>query len=331
MKTRLVALLAIPLLACCATSATAMQIAKRIPGPDGGWDYASFDSEGHRLFIARANAVQTVDIGTGQVTPELLPAQRGHAAFVIPGTGLGLSTNGTSNTATIFDARTGAIKATIPTGQKPDAAIYDPSTRLAYVMNGKDGTVTLIDPKAMRAVGTIPVGGALEFAAADGRGTLYVNVEDKAEIAAINVKARRVTRRVKLTACEEPSGLALTRQGTLIASCANGVAKLVDAASFRQLPDAPIGPGPDAVLYDSAHDRAYIPSGGDGTLAVFDTSSAVPRKIETVATQRGARTGAVDPATGNVYLPAARYADKQPGEERPKPIPGSFEVLVVAQ
>jgi len=239
-------------------SANAMQVSHRIPGPDGGWDYASFDSEGNRLLIARSTSVEGIDIGTGKVT-ELLPAERGHAAFVMPGTGLGLSTNGTANTATLWNARTGAIKATIPTGQKPDAAIYDSSTRLAYVMNGRDGTVTLIDPKTMKAVGTIAVGGALEFAAVDGRGTLYVNVEDKAEIAAIDVRARRVTRRVKLTACEGPSGLALTRQGTLIASCGNGVAKLVEASNFRQLPDVPIGLGPDAVLYDSEHDRAPKP------------------------------------------------------------------------
>lgn len=322
--------IALLLVLALATPASAMQIAKRIPGPDGGWDYASFDAEGHRLFIARANAVQTVDIGTGQVTPAFLPAQRGHSAFVMPGTGLGLSTNGTSNTATIFDARTGAIKAQIPTGKKPDAAIYDASTRLAYVMNGDDGTVTLIDPKAMRAVGTIPVGGKLEFAAADGQGHMYVNVEDKAEIVAIDVAGRKVTRRVKLTSCEEPSGLALTRQGTLIASCGNGVAKLVDAATFHQLPDVAIGEGPDAVLYDNAHDRAYIPSGQSGTLAVFDTSATIPRKIDTVTTQRGARTGAVDPATGTVYLPTAHYAEKQPGEERPQSIPGTFEVLVIA-
>lgn len=324
--------LAIFAISLCTTmcSANAMQVSHRIPGPDGGWDYASFDSEGNRLLIARSTSVEGIDIGTGKVT-ELLPAERGHAAFVMPGTGLGLSTNGTANTATLWNARTGAIKATIPTGQKPDAAIYDSSTRLAYVMNGRDGTVTLIDPKTMKAVGTIAVGGALEFAAVDGRGTLYVNVEDKAEIAAIDVRARRVTRRVKLTACEGPSGLALTRQGTLIASCGNGVAKLVEASNFRQLPDVPIGLGPDAVLYDSEHDRAFIPSGGDGTLAVFDTSAKTPRKIETVPTQRGARTGAVDPATGNVYLPAARYGEKQPGQERPQAVPGSFEVLVVSK
>ena len=331
MKTRLLALAAIAFATSFdAVAASAMTISRRIPGPDGGWDYASVDSEGHRLFVARGEGVQTIDLTTGVVTPMFVPGQRVHAALIMSGTGMGLSTNGTTNTATIFDAATGAIKATIPTGLKPDAAIWDAVARRAYIMNGKDGTVNILDPRAMKITGTVKVGGALEFAASDGAGRLYVNVEDKSEIAQIDLKSKKVIRRTKLKGCEEPSGLALTHQGTLIAACANGVAKVVDAESGRVLPDIAIGPRPDAVLYDGAHDRAYIPSGGDATLSVIDTSKAMPRKIDSVATQAGARTGAVDPATGNVYLPAARYGAKVAGEERPKAVPGSFEVLVLA-
>jgi len=326
MKTRLLALAAIAL----ATSASAMTISKRIPGPDGGWDYASVDSERHRLLVARSEGVQTIDLTTGVVTPMFVPGQRVHAALIMSGTGMGLSTNGTTNTATLFDATTGAIKATIPTGLKPDAAIWDAVAKRAYIMNGKDGTVNILDPIAMKITGTVQVGGALEFAASDGAGRLYVNVEDKSEIAQIDLKTRKVLRRTKLVGCEEPSGLALTHQGTLIAACANGVAKLVDAQRGRAMGDIAIGNSPDAVLYDGAHDRAYIPSGGNGTLAVIDTSKAMPRKIDSVTTQMGARTGAVDPATGNVYLPTARYGAKAAGEERPKAVPGSFEVLVLA-
>ena len=326
MKTRLLALAAVAL---AATPASAMTIAKRIPGPDGPWDYASVDMESHRLLVARGDGVMVVDIGTGAVTPRFVPGQRVHAALILPGTGLGLSTNGTTNTATLFDATTGQIKATIPVGQKPDAAIWDAVARRAYIMNGKDGTVSILDPKAMRVTGTVQVGGALEYAATDGAGRLYVNVEDKAEIAQIDLAKRRVTRRTKLAGCEEPSGLAITHQGTLIAACANGVAKMVDAESGRALPDIAIGPRPDAVLYDAPHERAYIPSGGDGTLTVIDTSAATPRKIDSVATQTGARTGAVDPVTGHIYLPTARFTPV-PGQERPKAVPGSFEVLVIS-
>lgn len=327
MKTTLLALAAFAL---AATPASAMTIAKRIPGPDGPWDYATVDSEGHRLLIARGDGVQTVDLTTGVVTPTFVPGQRVHQAVILPGTGMGLSTNGTTNTVTLFDARTGQIKATIPVGQKPDAAIWDAASGRAYIMNGNDGTISILDPKAMRVTGSIAVGGKLEFAATDGAGRLYVNVEDKNELAQIDLKTRKVTRRTKLAGCDEPSGLAFTHQGTLIAACANGVAKAMDAETGRILPDLAIGPRPDAVLYDGAHDRAYIPSGGDGTLSVIDTTAATPRKIASVATQLGARTGAIDPATGTIYLPTARYAPKQATEERPQPVPGTFEVLVLS-
>ena len=315
-------------LALAASSAEAASVTKRIPGPDGPWDYASVDPASNRLFVARGTGVQTVDLATGAVTAQFVPGQRVHAAFVMPGTGMGLSTNGTTNTATLFDAATGAIKATLKVGQKPDAAVYDEASRRAYVMNAKDGTIAVIDPAAMRVTQTIPVGGALEFAAVDGRGHLFVNVEDRSEIAMVDLATRRVTRRTKLAGCEEPSGLALTKAGTLIAACANGVAKSVVAETGAVLPDLPIGPRPDATLYDPARDRAYIPSGGDGTLSVFDTSVAIPRKIATIATQRSARTGAVDPQTGTVYLPAIG-TDPADTAERPKPLAGSFEVLVV--
>ena len=326
MNSSFVALAALTLVA---TPASAMTVAKRIPGPDGPWDYASVDMEHHRLLVARGDGVMVVDIGTGVVTPRFVPGQRVHSAFILPGTGLGLSTNGTTNTATLFDATTGQVKATIPVGQKPDAAVWDAVANRAYIMNAKDGTISILDLKAMRVTGTIKVGGALEFAAIDGAGRLYVNVEDKAEIAQIDLAKRRVTRRTKLAGCEEPSGLAITHQGTLIAACANGVAKVIDAESGRALPDIAIGPRPDAVLYDAPHERAYIPSGGDGTLAVIDTSKPVPRKIDNVPTQQGARTGAIDPVTGNVYLATARFTPAPDGE-RPKAVPGSFEVLVLS-
>ncbi len=151
-------------------------------------------------------------------------------------------------------------------------------------------------------------------------------LEDTAPIA--KIAARKVCRRTPLPGCEEPGGLALTSSGVLIAACANGVAKTVDAASGKPGVDLVIGRNPDAVLFDAARARACIPSGGDGTLSIIDTART-PRIIGKVATQRGARTGAVDPVTGAIYLPIARYADA--GAGRPKAVPGSFEVLVVSR
>jgi DNA-binding beta-propeller fold protein YncE len=304
-------------------------VSDRIPGADGGWDYASVDAASHRLFVSRSDGVMVVDLATGKVTPQFVPGARVHAAFVIPGSHIGVSTNGTPNTATLFDARTGAVTATIKVGAKPDAATYDAGSRTVWVMNADDGTATIIDPRAAKAIGTVTIGGSLEFAVVDGKGHLFVNVEDKAEIAMVDIKARKVIRRTALPGCEEPTGLALTGSGVLIAACANGVAKTVEAASGRVLADIAIGPHPDAVIWDATRNRAYIPSGGDGTLTVIDAANALPHAVAKGVTQAGARTGAVDSATGKVYLPVARF--DRSGAGRPKAVPGSFEVLVVSE
>jgi DNA-binding beta-propeller fold protein YncE len=309
--------------------AAAMSVAQRIALPDGGWDYLSFDSAGNRVMIARTDGVATIDAATGAVVPQLVAAGRLHAAFVIPGTTIGVLTSTTSGGAMLFDAGTGKVTAEIKTGLKPDAAIYDAGSKLVFVMDNKDGTIAVVDPVAAKLVGTVAVGGALEFAAVDGHGHVFVNVEDKSELAMVDIAKRTVVRRTKLTGCEEPSGLAYTTDGVLIAACANNVAKSVEAKSGKVLADIAIGPRPDAVLYDAARDRAYIPSGGDGTLTVIDTARGhAPHAIDKVATQTGARTGAVDPKTGTVYLPTARYEPAVAGA-RPKVVAGSVEILVV--
>ena len=325
--TRLFALLAVTL-ATLPLPVAAMSVTARIPLADGGWDYVSVDPASNRLFVARGDGVATIDLATKTVTPRLVAAGRTHAAFIIPGTTIGIVTNTVDSGVMLFDATTGKVTADIKTGPKPDAAVYDPATKSLLVMDNQDGSVTIVDPVAGKKTGSIAVGGALEFAATDGKGHLYVNVEDKNALAMVDIRSRRVLRTTPLTGCDEPSGLALTKDGVLISACSNGVAKVTDAKSGKPMADIVIGPRPDAVLYDAARDRAYVPSGGDGTLTVIDTKGHAARRIASVATQKGARTGAVDPATGTVYLPAARY-EAPVGDARPKTVPGSVEMLVI--
>ena len=315
-------------LAALAAPAAAASVTQRIPAGDGGWDIATVDAATQRLFVGRGDGVLMVDLKSGVVSDHFVPGKRVHEAMVAPGTGLGLSTNGESNTATIFDAATGAVRAEVPTGIKPDAIAYDPASKTMWVMNPGDGSATIVDLAAGKSVGSISIGGSLEYAAVDGKGHLFVNVEDRNELVEIDIAARKVMRRTALDGCDGPTGLGLTARGVLIASCANGVAKLVDAASGKALGDIAIGPRPDAVIVDEARHRAFVPSGGDGTLTVVDIGADPPRRIAQIATQAGARTGAVDTITGKVYLPAARYASAVPGQ-RPKALPGSFAVLVV--
>jgi DNA-binding beta-propeller fold protein YncE len=196
-------------------------------------------------------------------------------------------------------------------------------------MNADDGTASVIDPKAAKVIGTVVIGGALEFAVVDGRGNLFVNVEDKHQLAMVDTRTRKVLRRTDLAGCEDPSGLGLSADGVLIAACANSIAKTVNAATGRLGTDIAIGIRPDAVLMDAGRHRAFIPSGGNGTLTLIDTAGAKPKAIAVVPTQIGARTGAVDPATGKVYLPTAKF--NASGSGRPKAAPGSFEILVVGR
>jgi DNA-binding beta-propeller fold protein YncE len=329
-KTALTALTA----AFLASAASALpvatpQVAERIAVPDGGWDLLSVDPEAHRLLVARSDGVTAVDLATGKVTGRLVAGARLHAVVPIPHTGLALATAGGTNSAILFDVRTGAVRAEVKTGANPDAAIYEPASRTVWVMNAKDGTITIVDPRAGKAVGTIAVGGALELPALDGRGHLFVNVEDRNEIAEIGIAARKVLKHIALPGCDGPTGLALATDGILVSACGNGVAKLVRASDGKLMGETAIGPHPDGAFADPGRRRVYIPSGGDGTLAILDTSGPLPRKVATVQTQRGARTGAVDLLSGRVYLPAARYEPAAAPGQRPKMVPGSVEILVV--
>lgn len=310
-----------------------MKVVDRIAGPDGGWDYANFDPVHRRLYVAHGAAITAVDVDTGKVTPALAAAQRAHIALPLPGGDELLVTNGGSDTVTLVDAMTGAVRATVLTGQNPDAALFDPASGLAYVMNGKSGDITVIDVKAAKAVGTVPVGGKLEFGVADGKGRVFVNVEDKNEIAVIDTAARKVVAHWAMVGCEEPSGLAYAAEvHLLIAACANGKAEVVSSTSGKVVASVAVGEDPDAAFYDAQRHLAYVPSGGKGTLSVLAVRG--PKDvvlIQTVQTRLGARTGALDPKTGRTYLPSAEYDAPAQAGGRPRMKPGSFAVLVVGR
>jgi YVTN family beta-propeller protein len=310
-----------------------LKIVDRIAGPDGSWDYVSFDPVHRRLYVAHNTAVTAIDVDSGKVTPALVAAQKAHSALPLPGGDELLVTNGGSNNVTIVNALTGAVRATIPAGTSPDAALIEPTTGLGFVMNGHGGGITLIDLKAGAAAGAIPLDGTLEFGVADGLGRVFVNIEDKGEIAVIDAKARKVVAHWPMAGCEEPSGLAYAADAkVLIAACANGTAKVVSPATGKVTASLAIGEKPDAAFYDAQRHLAYIPSGGDGTLSVIAVHGPSDVKvIDKVATKVRAKTGAVDPATGKVYLPSADYDPPSAAGGRPSIKPGSFAVLVLGR
>ena len=210
--------------------------------------------------------------------------------------------------------------------------VYEPKSGLVAVMNGNDGTVNLIDPVARKAAGSLTVGGKLEFAAADGSGKVFVNVEDKNELVEIDMVNRKVGTHIALTGCEEPTGLDYDAQShVLLAACSNGKAAAVFAATGKLIGLVAIGEHPDAVIVDVKNRRFLVPCGGNGVLSevkiASDGSLSAGAQFET---KKGARTGALDPATGKVYLPVADYEAAKPGE-RPAMVPGSFHLLVLGQ
>jgi YVTN family beta-propeller protein len=318
--------------AATAQPSTGYAVTDRIKIPDGGFDFVSFDPVMGRIYVSRIDGVLALDVASKVVNGRLAPAQHSHAVLPLEDGAELLVTDSGSNSAQLLDAASGALIADIATGQKPDAAAFDPASGLALVMNGKTGDVTLIDPKARKAVGSIAIGGGLESAAADGAGKVFINIEDQNRIAVIDTKARTLIGYYALNGCEGPTGLVYAPgAGVLISACANKVAKVIAAADGHEVASLDIGAGPDQVIYDPRRELAFIPCGRDGVMEVVAVRSPDDvAVIQTVSTQIGAPRGAVDPGTGRLYLPAARYDPPTAPGGRPSPRPGSYEILVVS-
>jgi YVTN family beta-propeller protein len=311
-----------------AAAPPAYSVTAKIAGPDGGWDLLGVDPSGQKLYVARSGGLMGVDLATGQVSPDLVKGARGHAALPIPGSSLVLFTSGTDNTASLYDTAASRLVAAIPVGRNPDAAAYDPVTHTVWVMNPASGDISVIDPASAKVVATIAVGGSLELAVADGKGRIYVNIEDRNEVVVLDTRARKVVARFPLKGCDGPTGIAYDAAAReVLSACANGVA-IVSSPGGRPVASLQIGPRPDGALYDDKRHLAFVPSGGDGTLAVI-ALGAKPKVVATVATAKGARTAALDPASGRIYLPSADYGPAT-GSGRPPMVPGSFAILVVS-
>ncbi len=315
------------LLSSAAHAATpGFHVIDRIAAPDGGWDYVSVDAAQGRALIARRATVTAVDLKTRAVTSEFAPASRGHAALAVNDGKEVLITNGAADTAVFVDSATGAAIASVATGKNPDAATIDARSGLVLVMDHSGGDVTLIDPKKHQAVATIAVGGDLEAAAVDGKGRAFVNVEDKNQIAVIDIAARKVVARYALTGCDGPTGI-VDAGDRLVAACDGSVA-VVDPKTGKVLQTVKTGPGADGVAYDPAHKRVFVPAGGAGNLVVFSLTGGALKLEETVSTEVGARTIAFDPASGHVLLPTAEVVMK---DGKRTFTPGTFHLLVVGQ
>jgi DNA-binding beta-propeller fold protein YncE len=330
----------VPAAAAPSTAAAAPQgyhMLREIPlGGEGGWDYLTLDSAARRLYISRGTRVSVLDVDSEKPVGEIPGTEGVHGIALVPDLHRGFTSNGRSSTVTIFDTRTLAVSGTVKvTGENPDAILYDSGSRRVFTFNGRGKNATAIDAASGEVAGTVPLDGKPEFAAADGQGRVFANIEDKNEIAVIDSRALRVEKTWPLAGCEEPTGLAMDRaHRRLFTVCHNKNMLVLDSETGRIVASLPIGQGVDAAAFDSGTSLAFA-SNGDGTLTVIQEEGPDSfRVVQNAATQRGARTMALDEKTHRVYLATAQFGpppEAAPGQPRPRPpmVPGSFKILVV--
>jgi DNA-binding beta-propeller fold protein YncE len=313
-------------LAAVATGADYKVIKTWKLGGDGWWDYLTVDSSGHRLFIARATRVMVIDTESGKQVGEIPDTPGVHGVALVPDLGLGFTSNGREDTVSVFDLKTLAFQQKIKVGNGPDAIVYDPFSKRIFTFNGRGHDTTAVDASKGEVVGKLDLGGKPEFAATDAKGTVWVNIEDKSELVAFDPVKLAVKSRWKLADCEEPTGLSLDRKNRrLFAGCGNKKMAIVNADDGNAVASLAIGAGCDATAFDADRGLAFA-SAGDGTITVIHEDSADKFSvIQTVTTQKGARTMALDSKTHQIFTVTANVG---PRPER-KVEPNSFVVLVV--
>ena len=299
-------------------------------GGDGGWDYLTVDSAAHRLYISHATHVAVVDLDSNTVVGDIPDTPGVHGIAIASDLNKGFISNGRSNNVTMFDLKTLKPIGQVVTGENPDAIRYEPVSGRVFTFNGRSNNATAIDAKTGTVAGTIALGGKPEFSAADGKGLIFVNIEDTSELVAIDAAKLMVVKRYSLSPCVEPSGLAIdTANRRLFSVCSNRLMAVSDPDSGKVLATPAIGQGSDGVAFDPATGYA-LSSNGDGTLTVVQQAGGKWEVRENIATERGARTIALDDKTHKVYLPTARTAPAQ-GTARATYLPDTFKVLVVGQ
>ena len=305
-------------------------------GGAGGWDYLTADPANHLLYVTHGTQLEVINTTTGKVVNSIIGFKGLHGVALDSDGKFGYISDGGSNAVVVFDRATFAKVTSIATGMNPDGILFEPATKTVWAFNGRSSDATVIDAATQKVVATIKLSGKPEFPQADGKGTVFVNIETKNSIVRLDAKTLSQTAEWPLTGCESPSGMAIdTAHRRLYSVCDGKVMAATDADSGKVLKLIPIGDGPDAAGYDDKNQVAFS-SNGDGTLTVVNTKGDKFDVVQTVTTQKSGRTMAFDSATGKVYIvvaelgprPAATAENPRP---RPVVVPGSFSVLVVGK
>lgn len=335
---KLLLLTAVALLPIMAADAADFHVVRRfvVPG-DGGWDYLAFDSEAQRLYIARSDRVQVVDPADGRLVGEVPDTPGVHGVAIVRKHGKGYTSNGRGDAIGVFDLPSLKRVTTIatPAGKNPDFILYDDASDRVIAFNGRSANATVVDPASDRLTTTIALPGRPESAVADGRGRVFVDLEDRNAIAVIDAAKGVVVDTIALAGCDEPAGLAIDRENRrLFVGCHNRRLLVVAIDGARTLATLPIGEGVDANAFDAGRGLAFS-SQGDGTLTVVHaTASGGFEVLQTATTARGARTMTVNAANHEVYVVSAEFdeAPAVPGQARGRRTvrPGTFTVYVLS-
>jgi DNA-binding beta-propeller fold protein YncE len=299
-------------------------------GGEGGWDYLSVDSAARRLYVSHGTHVVVVDLDTNKVVGDIPDTPGVHGIAIAPELNKGFISNGRGNTVTMFDLKTAKSLGTVPTGENPDDITYDKGSGRVFVFNGRSKSATVIDAKAGTVAATIPLPGKPEFAVADGKGHVYNNLEDTNEIVEIDAAKAAISKKFSLSPCDGPSGMAYdAKSRRLFSVCSNRVMAISDPDAGKVVATPAIGAGSDGAAFDAGTGYAFS-SNGDGTLTVVQQTGGKWDVLENIATERGARTIAIDEKTHKVYLPTAKTAPSASGG-RASFLPNTFKVLVVGK
>ncbi|MEI7829398.1 MAG: YncE family protein [Prolixibacteraceae bacterium] len=299
---------------------------------DGGWDYLTVDESAGRLYVSHGTMALVVDLKTGKQAGKIPDTNGIHGIAFIPALNKGFTSNGRDSSVTVFNLTTLEVTGKIKgTGKNPDAILYDAFSNKLFTFNGGSASATVIDPKENKIIATIPLDGKPEFPASDGKGKVFVNIEDKSQISEINTTTLKVARSWSIAPGEEPSGLALDNvTHRLFSVCGNKLMVISDAVAGKVVTTLPIGDRCDGVAFDPGLKRAYS-SNGEGTITVVQQIDKDNYKVlETLVSQMGARTITVDKSTHRLYLPTADFGPQQEGNRRAPILPGTFKVLEFA-
>jgi DNA-binding beta-propeller fold protein YncE len=303
-------------------------------GGTGGWDYLEVDPATHRLFISRGTHYIVVDPDQGKIIGDIPDSQRAHGIAFANEFNKGFTTDGSNADSIMFDLTSLKVLDKIKTDKDSDAVIYDPFSKRVFTFNGDANTASAIDAASGKVVSTFPLGGGPEFGASDGKGKIFVNLEDKSSLVKFDAKTLKIENTWPLAPCESPSGLAIdAAHEILVVGCHNKLMAFVDGNSGKVLGAVPIGQGVDANRFDPVTGYAFA-SCGDGTLTIAHEDSPTSFSlVEMIQTQRGARTMALDYATHTVYLITAEFgpapeATKDNPRPRPAILPDTFTLLI---